>query len=180
MSRSIKLQRSSHLILFLTRSSLSLSLSACEDCKRNWWPGKLLQKLRTPIVSPLRTIRWGILCGSTLEIGRFDNHQQSWIINGTAHSRSHARFPLTPSGWNFMARCRYILFFMCPYLSQQHRIRFQDNNHHHLLRWKSMGSKNGLWIPFSILECIEDDYSTLLNGPDLITRIGSQRKMSTS
>jgi len=32
-----------------------------------------------------------------------------------------------------------------------------------------MGSKNGLSNPFSILECVEDDYSTLGNGPDLIT-----------
>jgi len=65
-------------------------------------------------------------------------------------------------------------------LNLQHRICFRDNDNHCLLRWKLMGSKNGLWIPFSILECIEDDYSTLLNGLGLITRIGSQRKMSTS
>jgi len=143
-------------------------------------PNSATRKPRTPIVSPLRTIRWGILCGSTLEIGRLNNHQQSWIIDSTARLRSHARFPLTPSGWNFMARCRYIPFFMCPYLSRQHRIRFRDNDNHCLLRWKSTGSKNGLWIPFSILKCIEDDYSTLLNGPGLITRIGSQQKTSTS
>ena len=43
-----------------------------------------------------------------------------------------------------------------------------------------MASKNGLYIPFLILECIEDDYSTLLNGPDLIVRIGSQQEKSTS
>jgi len=69
---------------------------------------------------------------------------------------------------------------MCPYLSRQHRIRFRDNNNHRLLLWKSTASKNSLWIPFLILECIEDDYSTLLNGPDLITRIGSQRETSKS
>jgi len=43
-----------------------------------------------------------------------------------------------------------------------------------------MVSKNGLWIQFSLLECIEDDYSTLLNGANLITRIGSQWKTLTS
>jgi len=139
-------------------------------------PNSATRKPRTPIVSPLRTIRWGILCSSMLEIGRVDDHQQSWIIDGTAHSRSHARFPLTPFSWNFTARCRYIPFFMCPYLSWQYRIRFRNNDNHCLLRWKSTGCKNDLWIPFSILECIEDDYSTLLNGPGLITRIGSQRK----
>jgi len=69
---------------------------------------------------------------------------------------------------------------MCPYLSRQHRIRFWDKNNHRLLRWKSTASKNGLWIPCLILECIEDDYSTLLNGTDLITRIGSQRETSMS
>jgi len=95
------------------------------------------------------------------EIGRLDDHQQSWIIDGTAPSRSHARFPLTPSGWNFTTQCRYIPFFMCPYLSRQHSIRFRDNNNHHLLRWKWTASKNGRWIPFLILQCIEDDYSTL-------------------
>jgi len=129
---------------------------------------------------PLRTIRWGILCGSSLEIGRLDDHQQSWIIDGMAPSRSHARFPLMPSSSNFTARCRYILFFMCPYLSRQHRIRFRDNNNHCLLQWKSTASKNGSWIPFLILECIEDDSTTLSNGPDLITRIGSQQETSTS
>jgi len=66
-----------------------------------------------------------------------------------------------PSGWNFTARCRYIQFFMCPYWSRQHRIRFRNNNNHRLLQWKSTVSKNGLWIPFVIIECIEDDYSTL-------------------
>ena len=129
---------------------------------------------------PAPDYQMGILCGSTLEIGRLDEHQQSWIIDGTAHSRSHARFRLMPSGWNFTARYRYIPFFMCPHLSRQHRIRFWDNDNHRLLRWKLMASKNGLGIPFSILECIEDDYSTLLNGPDLISRIGSQRKTSMS
>jgi len=79
-----------------------------------------------------------------------------------------------------MARCRYIPFFMCSYLSQQRRIRFWDNDNHRLLRWKSTGSKNGLWIPFSILVCIEDDYSTLLNGLGRISRIGSQQKTSMS
>jgi len=69
---------------------------------------------------------------------------------------------------------------MCPYVSRQHRIRFRDNNNHHLLQWKSTASKNSLWISFLILECIEDDYSTLLNGPDLITRIGRQRETSMS
>jgi len=115
-----------------------------------------------------------------LEIGRLDDHQQSWIIDGTAPSRSHARFPLMPCGWNFTARCRYIPFFRCPYVSWQHRIRFRDNNNHRLLLWKSTASKYGLWIPFFILEYIEDDYNTLLNRLDLITRIGSQRETSTS
>jgi len=122
----------------------------------------------------------GDLDGSMLVIGRLDDHQQSWIIDDMAPSRSHARFPLTPSGWNFTARCRYIPFFICPYLRRQHRIRFRDNNNHRLLQWKSTASKNGLSIPFLILKCIEDNYSSLLNGPDLITRIGSQRETSTS
>jgi len=115
---------------------------------------------------PAPDYQMGILCGSTLEIGRLDEHQQSWIIDGTAHSRSHARFRLMPSGWNFTARYRYIPFFMCPHLSRQHRIRFWDNDNHRLLRWKLMASKNGLGIPFSILEFIDDDFSNLLNGPD--------------
>jgi len=143
-------------------------------------PNSATKKTLMAIVSLYQTIRWGISCGWTLEIGKRDDLRQSWIMDDTARSRLHARFPLIPTGWNFTNRSRNIPSFMCPYLSQQHRIHFRDKDKCRHPQWKSMARKNGSWTPSSIRGCTDDNCSTLSNGPDSITRIGSQLRVSTN
>jgi len=43
-----------------------------------------------------------------------------------------------------------------------------------------MANENGLWTPFSIIECIGNDCCTSFSGRDSFTLIGSQREMSTN
>jgi len=143
-------------------------------------PNSATKKTLMPITSLHQTIRWGILYGWTLKIGKGHDLRQSWIIDDIARSRLHARFPLIPTGWNFTHRCRYIPSFMCPYLSQQHRIHFRDKDMRRCPQWKSMARKNGSWTPSSIRGYTNDNCSPLSNGPDSITRIGSQQRVSTN